>query len=199
MNPAELRKAIRNLINKPTPTTTSNPPPQTNLGFPPSQDLFPVFKAHFNSEALNALNIKTSHMLHQYNNVINQHHVLFNTIELLALLGLKSAYNNPCEAMYVREIAKVECFALSCQDYQINQVANELICAINDMALHQCIRASLYNLGLMEVNASSDPNVQDKRYVVYSYLAIDHTKEQFVKSNYGNLMCVEGGMPTEFK
>lgn len=162
-------------------------------------DDFEQNKHLFNSEALKVFQTQTNSMLYQYNESTNKYPEFYNTIELLGLLGLKSAYQNPLEGTFRREIARVFYFGFTCQKGQEQGARMKLIRAINDMAASGWLKASLCNLGSMELGTNPlFPSIKD-RVAVFSYVAVKHDCEGHVENTYANYMFPEGGLPPEFK
>lgn len=159
-------------------------------------DLFPQHSYKFNSDALNILSIKSNGTIYQYNEYVNPWgQELYNIVDLLSLLRIKSAYDNPVQ--YVRCVAKVHHFGFTCHPSRVDAAVDKLISIINDMSSSKWINASMYNLGSIQLG-KLDPADPD-RVCVFSYLAVKHNHEMDVQSTYGWATFQEGGLPPEFK
>jgi len=185
----QIRKAVKNLISNPT-TFNSSAPINTHP-FERAIDLYPTYKHLFNGEARIAFNTKAYKMIHEYNEKIGPS-TLYEVTLLLEKLGLKSAKDNPFDGNYIRKYALVMCFGFTCQLSEADDATKILVTTINDIALGRPIRASLYNLGRMDLHGG-------KECVVFSYLAIPSEHEEEVKKNYGWIQFPEGGLPPRFK
>ena len=185
----QIRKAVKNLISNPT-TFNSSAPINTHP-FQTTIDLYPTYKHLFNGEARIAFNTKTYNMIHQYNEKTGPS-TLYEVTLLLEKLGLKSAKNNTFSGNYTRKCAIVMCFGFTCQLSEVDDATKKLITTVNDIAFGRRIRASLYNLGRMDLHGG-------KECVVFSYLAIPSEHEEDVKKNYGWIQFPEGGVPPRFK
>jgi hypothetical protein len=141
------------------------------------------------------MGVKAHGTMHQYNKPVNEWSYLFNLIELIALLGIKSAEHNPCQ--FTREVARVHCFGFTCQPSEVDKATLKLVAAINDMANSKWVMASLYNLGMIELQRvkPQDPH----KVCIVSYLAVPYDKETDLASAYSWLQFPDGGMPPEFK
>ena len=185
---SQIRKAIKSLISSPT---TFNPSTQIFHPFEKTFDMYPTYQKMFNSEAKIAFATKANTMVHQYNEK-NGPSTLYEVTLLLEKLGLKSAQNNKFNSNYIHKYAIVMCFGFTCQLSEADDATKKLIIAINDIALNKRIKASLYNLGRMDLHG-------DKECVVFSYLAIPSEYEEDVKKNYSQIQFPEGGLPPRFK
>jgi hypothetical protein len=75
--------------------------------------------------------------------------------------------------------------------HKADSAAKQLIAVINEMAFNKQIKASLYNIGRMDLHG-------DKECVIFSYLAIPTEHEDNVKKNYSWIQFPEGGIPPRF-
>lgn len=150
----------------------------------------------FNDAAQAVFKNKCHNLIHQYNVPKHPGYYAYNTIELLALLGLKEAQDNPCEKLYDRKYAPVKFFGFRCDPADLDKARNKLVSIINDMAASKWIIASLYNLGTLEL--VSDPLTPGTRKIcIFSYLAVDLDHEDDVKAVYSFAEFKEGGVPPE--
>jgi len=129
--------------------------------------------------------------IHQYNEKVGPT-TLYEVTRLLALLKLKSAQDNPFSGNYQRKIAVMTCFGFHCDQVDADSAAKKLITIINDMAASKWIKASLYNMGRMDIPGSQE-------CMVISYVAIPSEFEDDVKTVYGWVQFPEGGLPPRFK
>ncbi len=179
---------MRDLIRKPlTQTTTFNID---------TTDLFPQYQHKFNADALQVFKTKTNNLIHQYNDWSSpggEH--AYALVELLALLGIKSAINNPVQ--YVRSISVVQHFGFTCHPSRVDDAIDKISSAVNDMASSKWINASMYNLGLIQLGKlnPTDPD----RVCVFSYVAVKHAHEMDVETVYGWMKFKEGAVPPELK
>jgi len=163
-----------------------------------TSELSEVFSFMFNDDAKQVFANKTYNLTHQYDIITSPLCNLYNTIELLALLDIKSANYNPCENLVVHTVSPVKYFGITCSSQDLDKARNKLIDAINDMASNKWLIASLYNLGTIEL--ASDPlDPTTKRYIVFSYLAPYDEHIASVDAAYGWLQFQEGSIPPEFK
>ena len=188
MNNVQLARAIQKLINNQQQATHN----QHSLN---TIDLYPSFKHLFNRDAIEILKTQSYGMIHVYNEIIDERAHAHDLIDLLSLLKIESATPNPCYSFFVRKVACVKCFGICCNNNQIVHSIHKMISAINDMASNKQFIASLSNLGMIEL-FSEDPN--NKKFVVFSYIAIREEHQDDVNKNYGYLQFKEGGMPQEF-
>lgn len=190
-----MRNAVQNLTQATTNSNYSSPP--VTHPFITTIHLYPKFEQFFNKEAKAICNLQTNGMVHQYVESNHEWSHLHGLMELIALLGIKSAKHNPCEKFFDRKYAMVHCFGFSCEANKIDAATIELINNVNDMASNKFVNASLYNLGMMKLG-KHDPADPDM-YCVFSYLAVPHEHEATVKSKYSHLQFPEGGLPPRFK
>jgi hypothetical protein len=171
-------------------TTSSQPTP---IG---TTELGTAFINFFNAEAQEILKNQCDSLIYQYNEVVNDGAYLYNTIELLRLL--KVTKDNPATNSYIRKAAAVNFFGVTCKVNEVVPGIHKIVDAVNDMAKNKWLKASLYNLGMLEL--ASDPlTPSTKRFVIFSYLAVDDKYQQDVDKAYGHLKFAEGGIPSEFK
>jgi hypothetical protein len=90
-------------------------------------------------------------MVYQYSESDNAFPEFYDAIELLGLLGLKSAYYNPLEGTFTRKIAVVQHFGFVCDKKDVDKARLKLIGIVNDMAASGWLKASLCNLGSLEL------------------------------------------------
>lgn len=158
--------------------------------------VFDKYKHLFNQEALDVFKTQTSNMIFQYNVWTDPWgQELYNLIELVALLGVKEADNNP--AKYTCKYSRVLSFGYTCSPNQVDDAAAKLIQAINDMAANKWINASMYNLGIIELGKINDTDPD--RVCVVSHLAVKAEHDMDATETYGMLMFQEGGLPKEYK
>lgn len=187
-----MRREMFQSLNQKTTASTDLP----NFGF---KDDYEANKHLFHPAALEVFKTQTPHMIYQYNDSDHPYPEFYDTIELLGLLGLKSAYHNPLEGTFTRKIAVVQHFGFVCDKKDIDKARRKVINIVNDMAASGWLKASLCNLGSMELAVNPMfPSIKN-RVAVFSYVAIKHDCERYVKDLYGNAMFKEGGMPPEFK
>lgn len=188
---AQVRKAVREMMKK--GTTSSQPTPIGAINLADS------FSGSFNQDALDIFQIQTNSLLYQWNHR-NEHSrsYLYGLMELAGLLGIRAADQNPCGALFTRMATPVKFFGVTCEGHQVIPGVNRMIDAINSMAKNKWLKASMYNLGMMELQ-NEDPSVQTKRFVIFSYLVVDPQYDIDVVNQFGNLLFQEGGLPPEFK
>lgn len=190
MNNAQLRRAMREMMKG---KTNSSPTPAIDV-----HDQYPAFQMLFNQAAKDVFATKATSTIYQYNEPTDERHIMYGLFELAALLGIKSADNNPCGQMYIRQAAKVRYFGFRCRPEDLDKARYKLARIINDMATSKWIIASLYNLGVMEL--ASDPlTPSTKKVCVFSYLAVKPEHDQHVSDTYSFAEFIEGGLPPEFK
>jgi hypothetical protein len=157
-----------------------------------------AFSFMFNEDAKELFKVQSQNLIHQYNEIVDDRAYLYNLVELLGLLGLKSCQNNPYGQFYVRKVAKVRYFGTLCKANEVIPGIHKIINAINHMASQKWLKASLYNLGMMEL--ASDPlDPSTKRFVIFSYLAVSPDHEQDVDLFAKGIEFQEGAVPPEFK
>jgi hypothetical protein len=185
----QIRKAIKSLISNPTTFNPSSP--GNNHPFTNTTDIYSQYESLFSEDAKAAFSTRSNSMIHQYNEKVGPS-TLYEVTVLLEKLGLKSAQDNKFGGNYVRKYAVVMCFGLTCQLSDADDATLELITQINDIALGKRIKASLYNIGRMDLYGGQE-------CVIFSYLAIPSEHEEDVKKNYGHIQFPEGGVPPRFK
>lgn len=165
-----------------------------NFGF---NDDYAANEHLFHPAAKELFKTQTQQLLYQYNESDHPYPELWDTIELLGLLGLKSAYHNPLEGTFTRKVAVVQHFGFVCDKKDIDKARRKVINIVNDMAASGWLKASLCNLGSMELGTNPMfPSIKN-RVAVFSYVAVKHDHEGDVKNLYGNAMFKEGAMPPE--
>lgn len=142
------------------------------------------------------MSTKAIQAVHQYNEKTGNS-TLYDVTELLAKLGLKSAQDNPFDGNYTRKYALLQCFGFRCELTDVDEAAKKLITVINDMAANKWIKASLYNIGKIDLNGVD--GLPNGECMIVSYLAIPSEFEANVKSTYGWVQFPEGGIPPRFK
>jgi hypothetical protein len=185
----QIRKAIKSLISNPTTFNPSSP--GNNHPFSNTADIYQQYESFFNEEAKMAFSARSNSMIHQYNEKVGPS-TLYEVTVLLEKLGLKSAQDNTFAGNYIRKFAIVMCFGFMCQISEADDATKKLITHINDLALDKRIKASLYNIGRMDLYGGQE-------CVIFSYLAIPSEHEEYVKKNYGHIQFPEGGTPPRFK
>ncbi len=143
------------------------------------------------------MSVHTPQMVYQYNEPTDERAIGFGLVELLALLGLKSAQDNPFGQMWTRKFSVVKGFGFTCDYINADEAAKRLITIINDIAASKWINASLYNIGRIDLNGQDGkPN---GKCCIAAYLAVKADHEEDVKSVYGWVQFPEGGVPPRFK
>lgn len=189
MNQSQLRRAIRQMIKG---KTSSQPAP---LG---TTNLDKAFINSFNQEAQAIFKKQAGGLLHQWNEALDDRAYLHGAIELLALLDIKSAEDNPADQFWVRTCAPVRFFGVTCEAKDVIPGINKMIAAVNDMAKNKWLKASLYNLGMLEL--ASDPlTPSTKKFCIFSYIVVDPKFDVDATTAYGDIEFKEGGMPPEYK
>lgn len=135
-------------------------------------------------------------MVEQYNEKTG-HSTLYDVTELLRKLGLKTAQNNDFPGNWTRKYALVTCFGFRCDNADADEATKRLVTIINDMASSKWIKASLYNIGRVDLNGND--GLPNGECMIISYLAIPSDYEKDVKSAYGWVQFPEGGIPPRFK
>lgn len=162
-------------------------------------DLRPFFTKFLTPQAIKALNNKTGDHVYQYNEIVpNSGDGSYKDmlINLLKKFELKTAEDYQHQGNYIRKLALVKSFGITCNQTNIVAASLKLVDVINSLAKHNYIKASLMDLGMLELY-NEDPN--SKKFVIFSYLAItdEHSKE--VDNIFNNYIFPEGGIPMEFK
>lgn len=187
MTLAQIKRTMRRQLNQ---SKTSSPTPLQ------AGDESSAFSFMFNDAAKAVFANKANGLVHQYSEPNRPEHSLYHLFELAALLGIKSADENPCETMFTRRFALVRFFGFTCHPNDLDKARNKLIAIINDMSTSKWVIASLYNLGTLEF--ASDPlTPTTKKIAVFSYLAVDSNFDEAVSATYNFAEFKEGGTPPE--
>jgi hypothetical protein len=153
-----------------------------------TDDIYPIFKKYFTSEAQQALETKTTSLIHQRNVLTINGGLAF----LLNKIGLKSCSEFDKMDCYRREVDMVRYCARRATRTNIHKAVESVIVTINDLASRGYITATLMPLSVVALAPTDN---FESHYVVISYIALTKASDQYVADNLSHMFVDEGAMP----
>jgi hypothetical protein len=151
-------------------------------------DIYPIFKGYFNEKAIKALENKTEHLVHQYNEKLPE------WLRLLGKLNLKSCeYYKDIDAdqLYVRKADLVHFAVARAGIEKLDVAINRVINSVNHVADMGFTRAALVPFSILKIYPPDRP---EPDFLVISYVTLSQKGSTYVKNNMKNVFVEEGGI-----
>jgi hypothetical protein len=145
----------------------------------------------FNFNALNALNRKTSHLIHQRNELKHPHISPFLHF-METLLGHKEHE----DTHFIRVCDKVAFFGLVVDQQNKQQAMEVLINVFNQIADKNVITATLAPFTSMQLH---NKDGEQPKIALFCYFAIDYKREQEITATYKDLFFDEATGPRSYE
>lgn len=157
------------------------------------ENIYPIVKHLFNTNAIKALENKTYDELYQYNEYFGpKGFESFSKVEVL-IKKLGVGKNLPYVVGWVRKFDKVCFLGSTCYREDIGKSVNKVVHAVNTVANMGFTKASLMPLGVIKLHPEQGEN--EGKLIVLSYVTLTDVGEQWVQQNIPKILVSEGQIP----